>query len=92
MGLLAGRAGGVRNMTRVSDYAIGSGSLPAMKIRIDPDLCTGHGRCYALAPALFTADDEGFGVVVSEDVPEGRGADARRAVASCPERAVILET
>ncbi|MGH9273756.1 MAG: ferredoxin, partial [Acidimicrobiales bacterium] len=24
-----------------------------MKIRIDSDTCTGHGRCYTLAPALF---------------------------------------
>ncbi len=78
-------------MTRVSDYAHQGGTLPAMKIRIDTDLCTGHGRCYSLAPALFETDDEGFGQVISEDVPADREADARRAVGNCPERAVLID-
>ena len=63
-----------------------------MKIRIDSDLCTGHGRCYSLAPSIFEPDDAGTGHVIDGDVPPEREADARRAVASCPERAVILET
>jgi ferredoxin len=62
-----------------------------MKIRIDTEACTGHGRCYTLAPALFHADDEGFGQLHSEDVPPEREADARRAAVSCPELAVSLE-
>ena len=67
------------------------GTLPVMKIRIDHDACTGHGRCYTLAPALFAADDEGNGQVIDEMVPPEREVDARRAVGSCPERAVIIE-
>jgi len=78
-------------MTPVSDYGIESGTLPGMKIRIDADLCTGHGRCYSLAPAVFDCDDEGFGQVISEDVPPDLEADARRAVANCPERAISIE-
>ena len=31
-----------------------------MKIYIDPDECTGHGRCYRLAPDLLTYDDQGY--------------------------------
>lgn len=62
-----------------------------MKIRIDGDACTGHGRCYSLAPALFAPDDEGTGQVIDEEVPPEREADARRAAASCPERAVVLD-
>ena len=32
-----------------------------MKIRIDEELCSGHGRCYSLAPEVFSArDDDGF--------------------------------
>jgi len=67
------------------------GTLPGMKIRIDTDLCTGHGRCYALAPALFLADDEGNGVVIDADVAPEHEVDARRAAGSCPERAVLLD-
>jgi ferredoxin len=59
-----------------------------MRIVIDADICTGHGRCYAIAPELFDADDDGRGVVLADAVaPEAEEA-ARRAVANCPERAV----
>lgn len=62
-----------------------------MKIRIDGDTCTGHGRCYMVAPKLFEPDDEGFGQVLSEDVPAELEADARRAAGNCPEQAVLIE-
>jgi ferredoxin len=63
-----------------------------MRIRIDTELCTGHGRCYDVAPELFIDDDEGYGQVIGdgEVAPEDVEA-ARKAVAACPERAVILE-
>ena len=35
-----------------------------MFVRIDTNQCEGHGRCYLLAPTVFSADDEGHGVVV----------------------------
>ena len=31
-----------------------------MKLTIDAAMCTGHGRCYTLAPDLLSYDDEGF--------------------------------
>lgn len=62
-----------------------------MKVRIDPERCQGHGRCYDLVPALFGDDDEGFGQVLGDGVvPEGKEREARLAVANCPERAVAL--
>lgn len=62
-----------------------------MRIRIDRDACTGHGRCYTLAPDLVIADDEGFGQVVRGDVPADLEGVARRAALNCPERAVLLD-
>lgn len=62
-----------------------------MKIRIDSDLCTGHGRCYSLAPELFEPDEEGNGVVLHDEVPAGLEDAAHRAAANCPERAVIVD-
>ena len=35
-----------------------------MHIAYDREKCQGHGRCYALAPELFDADDEGYSVVL----------------------------
>lgn len=63
-----------------------------MKLRIDSDRCQGHGRCYDLAPELFTEDDEGFGQVVGDGtVPAQLEPRARLAKANCPETAVLVE-
>jgi ferredoxin len=63
-----------------------------MKIRIDADLCEGHGRCWETAPDLVEDDDRGRGVVRNPgaDVPPACEAQAREAANVCPERAVIL--
>jgi ferredoxin len=62
-----------------------------VKVRINSQLCQGHGRCYDLAPSLFGDDDEGYGLVLGDGiVPPGKEQDARLAVANCPERAVEL--
>jgi ferredoxin len=64
-----------------------------MKLTVRADLCTGHGRCYTLAPDLLEDDDdEGYvtarGQVI--DVAAGQADVARNAAASCPERAIVL--
>ncbi len=63
-----------------------------MKIHVDESRCEGHGRCYALAPALIEADDIGNGHEIGDgSVPAEHEHEARLAVANCPERAVVLE-
>ena len=62
-----------------------------MNVVIDTEACTGHGRCYMVAPSVFASDDSGFGVVVVEgSLDPEQLAEARAAVANCPERAVAL--
>jgi ferredoxin len=62
-----------------------------VKVRINAELCQGHGRCYDLAPDLFGEDDEGYGKVLGEGVvPPGKEREARLAGANCPERAIDL--
>ncbi|HMG44332.1 MAG TPA: ferredoxin [Acidimicrobiales bacterium] len=53
-----------------------------MKVRLDPDRCQGHGRCYTLAPALFSGDDE---------IPADQARRAESAAANCPEHAITLD-
>ena len=61
-----------------------------MKVSLDRERCQGHGRCYVLAPAVFGADDEGYGLVISEEVaPEQREA-ARKGAGNCPEDAITI--
>ncbi len=62
-----------------------------MRVRIDYDLCTGHGRCYTLAPGVFGCDDSGFGqVLVDGEVEPGLVRQVRLAEGNCPEQAVIV--
>jgi ferredoxin len=63
-----------------------------MKLTVDAERCTGHGRCYAAAPSLLAYDDEGYvtarGQIV--DVPDEHAEAARAAAANCPEQAIEL--
>jgi len=62
-----------------------------MKLIIDQERCTGHGRCYALAPELFDCDDWGHSVLLLPEVPGALEDKARLAVASCPENCLSVE-
>ena len=62
-----------------------------MKIRVDVDLCVGHGRCYELAPEVFDEDDRGHCKLRFEQVPAEHQAKARRGAANCPEQAILLD-
>ena len=62
-----------------------------MKVTVNPDLCVGHGRCYALAPDVFAPDDFGHCEIVVAS-PEGALADqARIGAENCPERAISID-
>ncbi len=63
-----------------------------MKLKLDNEACQGHGRCFALAPDLFDADDEGFAVLLVEgEIPEEQEADAQLCADNCPEFAITVE-
>lgn len=63
-----------------------------MRVVIDTERCTGHGRCYSLSPTVFTDDDRGYGEVIGDGtINAGQLDDARRAVVACPERAITIE-
>ena len=62
-----------------------------MKVRIDSEVCQGHGQCVILCPAVFGADEQGFGVVENASVPSDAEEDVARAEACCPERAIHIE-
>ncbi len=65
-----------------------AGGVP-VKIRVDPDKCQGHARCYGLAPELFEIDEYGSSTVVGDgSVPPALEDRARLAIANCPEFAI----
>ncbi|MFJ8812968.1 ferredoxin [Amycolatopsis thermoflava] len=59
---------------------------------VDGSLCTGHGRCYALAPEVFEPDEEGYSAVrdVAFEVAPEHAAPARHGAVSCPEGAITV--
>ncbi len=62
-----------------------------MKVRIDTDLCQGHGVCYMTSPDLFhLRDEDGQAFVDSEEVPAGMEDAAQLGADSCPERAISV--
>jgi ferredoxin len=65
-----------------------------MRMTLDLDKCQGHGRCYALAPTLFGADDEGYAVLLVTTAAGTLSAEqedaARLAADNCPEYAIEL--
>lgn len=62
-----------------------------MKVRVDADLCVGHGRCYALAPEVFGADEMGHCAILDAEPTGERAEGALRAIRSCPEGALSAD-
>ena len=59
-----------------------------MRVLVDGERCTGHGRCYGLAPTVYEADDVGYSVAGSRPVPPGDEDRARLGALNCPEDAI----
>ena len=62
-----------------------------MRVRIDTDVCQGHGQCVIICPQVFSADEQGFATTPNEIVDAEHQPAVERAEASCPERAIHLE-
>ena len=63
-----------------------------MRVTVDAEVCTGHGRCYALAPDVFGPDDFGHCEILVADgqVPPDLEARARIGRDNCPELAITV--
>jgi ferredoxin len=62
-----------------------------VKVRVDPELCVGHGRCYELAPEVFGEDERGHCRVLHPSVPRELEAKARLGAQACPESAIDVD-
>ena len=63
-----------------------------MKVSVAAEICTGHGRCYALAPDVFAPDEFGHCEIVGGgDVPEALHDAARLGRDNCPELAITID-
>jgi ferredoxin len=65
------------------------------RLAVDRIACTGYGVCAELLPERITLDEWGYPLLAIGDVPPGDVPPelvrrARRAVAACPARALLL--
>lgn len=62
-----------------------------MKAIVDRNTCVGCGLCADLCPAVFSMDDEGVSVPISEDISAENTSDAEQAMEQCPVAAITIE-
>lgn len=63
----------------------------ALRVKVDPLVCQGHGLCYYASERLFALDEgDGRARVILDPVPEELREAARAAAAGCPEQAITL--
>lgn len=61
-----------------------------MRLRIDPVICAGHGRCSALGPDVFVLNDDGYNDMGDIEIPAGLEEQAWAGFEACPERAISM--
>jgi ferredoxin len=63
-----------------------------MRIKVDLDVCQGHGVCHMSAPEVFElSPEDGHSIVLVDPVPPELQDAAQLGVDSCPERAISAE-
>jgi ferredoxin len=61
-----------------------------MKVRVDPELCTGCGPCADVCPEVFEMKDD-QSVVLVKEIPAELQDAVREAADACPTGAIIIE-
>jgi len=62
-----------------------------MKIKIDPDLCTGCEDCTEACPALFKLGPDWIAEPVHETVPAELEGEAEKTARICQFEAILIE-
>ncbi len=61
------------------------------RLRVNPIACAAHGVCAELLPELISRDPWGYPIVSGQPIPPGLLKLARKAAASCPTLALLVE-
>lgn len=62
-----------------------------MKVYVDSTRCSAYGTCAELCPPVFSLDEWGYAVPITEAVPDGAEERVRAAARECPEDAIRYE-
>jgi ferredoxin len=61
------------------------------ELRINPIACAGHGLCAELLPEIIELDPWGYPILLSAAVPLALVEHAKRAAATCPTLALLID-
>lgn len=61
-----------------------------MKVRVDQEICAGFGICVGICPEVFALHDDGYAMVLVDEVPEQFADLVSRAADQCPSRAISV--
>lgn len=61
-----------------------------MKVHIDKEICAGFRVCLGILPELFELHDDGYAIVLREEVPPELEDLVRRAANQCPSNAISV--
>jgi ferredoxin len=59
-----------------------------MRVEVDRDECEANAICTGIAPEVFELDDDDELHILIDEVPAGEEEKVRRAINSCPKRAL----
>jgi len=59
-----------------------------MKVHVDANVCAGFGVCVGLCPEVFELHEDGYAIVLVDEVPPEFEDSVREAVNQCPARAI----
>lgn len=62
-----------------------------MRVKVDKEICQGHGLCANEVPEVFRIDEEGSVTVLLETPPDELRAVVADALRYCPTGAIALE-
>jgi len=61
-----------------------------MKVKVDPELCTGDEICVQECPEVFEMQGD-KAVVIMDEIPDNLKDSVREAADSCPSEAIFIE-
>lgn len=61
-----------------------------MKVHVDKEICAGFGVCLGLCPEVFELHEDGYAIVLVDEVPPELEDMVRKAAVQCPSNAITV--